>query len=98
MTEIPEETFQLKYLKKLCLGFNNIDSCDDLPLQLEVLSLNNNKILEISPEIKDLSFLVTLDLSYNIIKNVTNLAHLSSLRVLFLRYNKVILIFDDGLG
>lgn len=89
LEHIPEELFKLRHLTKVNAGFNLITEWDDVPIQLETLILNNNKILDMTGYVTQMTCLQYLDLSSNIIPTVIPLNKVPTLRYLFLRNNKV---------
>uniref|UniRef100_A0A8D8ZQI4 Leucine-rich repeat-containing protein 40 n=1 Tax=Cacopsylla melanoneura TaxID=428564 RepID=A0A8D8ZQI4_9HEMI len=99
LTKLPICT-DCKNLSHLILGFNKIDDLENdyfltLP-KLSLLSLKNNKIAELCPNIGDLINLTILDLSDNELTNVPNeLATLFHLKTLFLGGNPIKTVRND---
>lgn len=79
----------LRYLKKLSLNFNSISEIGELPRNLEILSVNNNKLTSLGDKLLQLKYLNTLELSYNRLKEIDGLEKMRYLRVLFVKYNQV---------
>ena len=89
LENIPEEVFKLKNLKKLNAAYNLISIWDDVPVNLEVLLLNNNRIIDITAYVTQMTKLYWLDLSNNIIPTVIPLNKVKGLKYLFMRNNKI---------
>lgn len=81
--------FDLRYLRKLILAYNNLEGIWELPSGLETLILNNNKITKINANLLHLTNLITLDLSNNLIRDAQPLSNLAKLKFLFLKNNQV---------
>lgn len=99
LTKLPNCT-DCKNLTHLILGFNKIDDMENeyfltLP-KLSLLSLKNNKIAELCPNLGDLTNLAILDLSDNELTDVpTELATLFYLKTLFLGGNPIKTVRND---
>lgn len=70
---IPEEIFKLKYIKKMKASFNLISEWDDVPVQLESLILNDNRIYDITGYATQMTSLSYLDLSNNVLPTINPL-------------------------
>ena len=68
----------LRFLRKFTGSFNQISQAPELPNSIEHLSLNNNLISNITP-ILTLPLLISLNLSNNLIKQVSSLKSLQNL-------------------
>lgn len=75
---------QLHYLD---LSFNKIDVLSPMAFsslqQLETLSLQHNELRQVPDTIQHLRYLSSLDLSQNLIHDITNASYLSNCRLLF---------------
>lgn len=89
MDVIPYEVFKLKYLKVLNAGYNLLSDWDDVPMQLEKLLLNDNKFIDITGYVTQMTKLRWLDVSNNVIPLVSPLHRVQSMQYLFMRRNKV---------
>jgi GTPase SAR1 family protein len=90
LTELPEELFELVWLKELMLYTNQITDISFLSglTQLQSLDLSANQITDIS-FLSGLTSLQTLYLSANQITDISFLSGLTSLQILDLRNNQI---------
>jgi GTPase SAR1 family protein len=90
LTELPEELFELVWLKELMLYPNQITDISFLSglTQLQSLDLSANQITDIS-FLSGLTSLQTLYLSANQITDISFLSGLTSLQILDLRNNQI---------
>lgn len=78
----------LKFLKRLNLSYNQISEIWNFPESLEILLLNSNLISNcLNDSLKSLKNLTTLDLSHNMICDVSPLSQITTLKYLFLKNN-----------
>lgn len=87
---IPEELFKLRNIKVIDAGFNLLKDWDDVPMQIEKFTANDNKFLDLTGYVTQMTKLKWLDLSNNVIPIVSPLHRVQSLEYLFMRKNKVI--------
>ena len=78
-----KKILELKSLKKLNLSFNNLEKIWPLPVKIHTLILNNNKIQLLQNNLMLLKNLKYLNLDNNCIVDITCLANLKELQILF---------------
>ena len=71
------------------MNSNNLSSFDNLPQQIEYLSLKRNHFRELPSDLVDKQRLLFLDLSFNHLSDVGVLGQLNCLKVLLLKGNQV---------
>ena len=79
----------MRHLKTLNMSFNLLSEWDDVPMNLEKLILSNNKILDITAYVTQMSKIYWLDLSCNVIPTVVPLNRVQSIKYLFMKKNRV---------
>ena len=79
----------LAYLKKLSMNTNCLSSFDNLPQQIEFLSLKRNNFRELPSDLVEKQRLLFLDLSFNQLSDVDVLGQLKCLKVLMLKGNQI---------
>lgn len=96
LDSIPYEVFKLRYLKNLVAGYNLLSQWDDVPMQIEKLVMNDNKFIDITGYVTQMTKLRWLDMSNNVIPLVSPLHRVKSLQYLFMRHNKVLQVNPDS--
>lgn len=87
--ELPKELEKLRFLKKLKAGSNSMETITYCPSNLELLTLDRNKLTDCSYLFQTLSQLVLLDLSHNLLTSCAGIAECSRLRYLNLKHNQI---------
>ena len=79
----------MPFLKKLDLGFNQLEELPEIPHGIEALCLDHNSLRSLPMALTKLTNLQKLDLGYNKLKEVDSLAQIESLEILILCNNEV---------
>ena len=97
ISEIPEWISKLDRVFSLILSKNQLTSFENVlnMTKLETLSLGENKISYVSPEIKNLKGLKRLDLSFNRISEVPKELFEIPITILSLSYNPIQSLPED---
>lgn len=79
----------MKFLKRLNLSYNQINEFWIFPENIEILLLNSNSISFCNDNLHNLKNLTTLDLSYNLLCDISSLSEIITLKYLFLKNNQI---------
>ena len=80
----------LKFLKRLNLAYNQLSEFWNFPENLEILVLNSNLICSFSSNLGHFKKLTTLDLSCNMLCDISAISEIKTLKYLFLKSNHII--------
>ncbi|CAG9321358.1 unnamed protein product [Blepharisma stoltei] len=83
------QLFSLKFLKKLILASNQIESLWPLPTTLEHLDISDNFLISLNTVLPELTRLQSLDISNNYIETLSPLSTLTHLKSLSASSNKI---------
>lgn len=80
----------IKFLKRLNLAYNQLSEFWNFPENLEILVLNSNLICSFASNLGHFKKLTTLDLSCNMLCDISALSEIKTLKYLFLKSNHII--------